>query len=180
MARHRRRPEPWRIRFYLGLIRQVRGKPLLEALHRLQNGVCAYDEQPCALLLPQVDQLARFTRITREHQVRFSTVDHIVPRFLGGENKFSNLVMASQTSNAQKGAFAPIGRWVPRVRHAVSDVERKIVQVENGRWALAEHFARNRRMTKEEALELLVTDELTRIETGRDFKFYGDHELMVA
>lgn len=181
MAKNRRKaPEGWRIRYYVGLIRQIRGKPLLEALHRLQGGICAYDERPCALLLPQVDRIARFTTFTKAEQVRFSTIDHIVPRALGGENKFSNLVMAAQGSNAQKGCYAPIGRWVPRFRHTSALVDAMIKKVENERWKEAHKLASRRNLTREEAIELLIWGELMRIEVRDDFKFYPDSELMVA
>lgn len=182
MAPRRRKPEPWRIRSYHALIRQLRGKPLLEALHRLQNGHCAYDEDPCALLLPQAaaEALRLGIRIPRDHLIRFSTVDHILPRTLGGENSFPNLVMAAQTSNAQKGCFAPYGRWVPKVRHDPDNIERMLELVEQERWVLAMRWAADRRMTTDDVTLLIIERELKRVHSSDDFKFYDLPTAMVA
>lgn len=174
MGYHKRPVDPWRVRLYVSLIKQVRGKPLLEALFRLQHGLCAYDEEPCALLLPQVGALKGAPSILREQTLRYATVDHVVPRALGGENVFTNYVMASQDKNGQKGALAPTGIWVPKLRHTSQQVERTIRMVEELRWNEATRFALDRKMCRQRVVEKLILRELRRLGSGRDFKFYDE------
>lgn len=179
MAR-RHKTDGRRVKLYSGLIRQVRGKPLLEALYRLQAGACAYDGTPCALLLPQAVELISDHRITREQQLRFATIDHVVPRHLGGQNRFVNLVMASSLRNGEKGCLAPLGRWVPQVRHSSEEVGAMIKIVEQTRFLLAQQFAEDHRMNKQDVLNKLIHRELRRLKISPDFKFYDEHLAMVA
>lgn len=175
----RRKSDGRRIKLYLSLIRRVRGKSLLEALYRLQSGACAYDGNSCALLLPQAINLYS-CRILRDQQLRFATIDHVTPRHLGGANTFQNLVMASSLRNGQKGCLEPIGFWRPAIRHSSAEVAKMIKLVDEARWLLAQKYAEDRRLNKQDVLNKLISRELNNLSSGFDFKFYEDPLPMVA
>lgn len=181
MSRRRRKTtDVGRIKVFNALIRQVRGKPILEALFRLQDGFCAYDGQPCALLLPAARDLAPHLGISRSYELRFATIDHVMPRYLGGRNTCSNFVMASTLKNGEKGALPPLGEWQPNHKFTVEEVHQMLRTVELSRYALAVQFASENKFTKHAAVTKLVRRELRRIASGSDFKFYDQGLQMVA
>lgn len=180
MSAPRHQADGRRIKLFHGLIRMVRGKPLLEALYRLQGGTCAYDSETCVLLLPQTVKL--YSRPHELHAVRhrFATVDHVVPRCLGGHNHSGNIVMAAQVRNNEKGCLAPLGRWVPARRHTDQEVARMVRLVEQTRHLLAQKLANDRRLNKQDVLNKLIARELYPTSPGREFKFYESPIMMVA
>ncbi len=111
---------------------------------------------------------------------RFATIDHVVPRHLGGSNHFTNLVMASQSANCRKGSYAPINEWVPHQRHTRQDVEELVKIIDQLRWEEARTLASQRRNSKQDVAEKLVRHELQKLGKIDNFKFYENPFEMVA
>ena len=170
----RNRPDRWKIKLVSSVIRSVRGKPLLEALYNLQDGRCAYDLGPCALLLPpttefqalglRVNVPVRGTGMKLVH--RLATMDHVTPRARGGTNDYDNLLMASQLMNGRKGMEPPTDRWEPKIRrHSPRVVNEEILRVEAERWNEAVQLARHVH-SKQDAKRVVVEYELDRLLNG--------------
>lgn len=170
----RRKPDGRRVKLYAGLIRQVRGRPILEALHRLQGGTCAYDDELCVLLLPQAVGLYSYASELKPYRSRFSTIDHVQPRFLGGQNEFCNLVMASQVRNNEKGCLEPQGRWLPHLSHTNDDILKAIRMVEATRVLQAHKFAENRKLNRQDVIDKIIERELRLLSSKQNFKFYEE------
>lgn len=167
------------VRRNVALIKLVRGRPLLEALHFLQHGRCAYDGEPCSLILPHVNEIAPKVEITKKDAWRFATLDHVVPKSLGGTNDFTNLVMASQTRNAAKGCMAPINQWVPLFQHAEEDVKQTVELIDARRWIEARQLAEQRDLSRRTIVKKLILRELRRLRNPPNFKFYEEAFSMV-
>jgi hypothetical protein len=177
VARHSyRAPNDRRIKRCFALIRRVRGRATLEALFRLQGGLCAYDEQPCALLIPEIFSFA--TDMLKPGEIRrFATVDHVTPRALGGNNTRGNLVMASQIQNCKKGALEPIIDWEPRFAHSSVRLGVTTAAVDEDRWTEARWLAGSSD-SPHDILRNLVSDQLALLRST--VKFYTPPSQMVA
>lgn len=168
-----KKPERWRVKLVANVIRQVRGKPLLEALFNLQGGLCAYDRQPCLLLLHPSDEfIALGLDLSKELKGRCATIDHVTPRSKGGSNNIDNYVMSSQIRNCEKSDQMPLDEWSPGARRwPVSVIEREIIRVEQARWKEAESLAANV-STVNDAKNVVVQRELERLYADENIEIY--------
>ena len=171
----------WRVDMVAGVIRQIRGRPLLEALFNLQKGRCAYDQGPCALLLPPTSELVGMGfRLPEEVFWRLATIDHVTPRAKGGTNTLENYMMASKIMNTRKADLEPIGQWAPRFkRRNERAVAQALREVEVQRESEAREIARIVN-NKTDARKLLVNLELEKLQDSPVIEFYSSRYKMVA
>lgn len=86
--------------------------------------------------------------------------------------------MASQYSNARKGAYAPYGRWVPKRRHCAEELQRQLRLVEAQRRELAIFLAKKEH-TERQIIAHVVRQELERAQ-AREVKFYKTDDSVIT
>ncbi|MCM0018527.1 MAG: HNH endonuclease [Tagaea sp.] len=76
-----------------------------ERQHKRQNGRCFYCATPLSLRNP--GDLRRAAQAERSAAIRSATIDHVVPRSMGGTDEPINRVLACAPCNYDKAARLP-------------------------------------------------------------------------
>ncbi len=77
-----------------------------ESLYYRDHGMCVYCDKPVVL--------GRMSDRKFAHgQSNLMTIDHVIPKSLGGQVTWSNAVTACPSCNAAKGNKRAVGKWIP-------------------------------------------------------------------
>ena len=76
-----------------GLSPSQRAKVVRNSIYKFQNGLCFWCKQPMVLAVGA----------KHNHNPNIATLDHVVPRSHGGNDELTNLVVACNKCNQEKG-----------------------------------------------------------------------------